>query len=195
MSNYTIQQLQDYAYGIAVEHGIDPSFFNAQIGAESNWNIFAKNPNSSASGIAQFVTSTAKQFNIDPNNPLQALDAAAKYDASLLQKYGSYVSTAFHYGTTAGGITNSALQKLQDIASSLDQFGNTMNLSSLGSNNPVTAGMSIGKTTTKWTDAIAQFFSLNTAERGVAIIAGLGLLIVSLSVILSQSQTVRNIIK
>jgi hypothetical protein len=59
--------------------GLDPRAGLAIAQIESGLNPNAKNPNSSASGLFQFITSTANQYGLtDPMNPYQNADAAAR---------------------------------------------------------------------------------------------------------------------
>lgn len=88
----------------AQQAGIDPVFYRTLIGAESNWNPSAVNPipvdGQHATGIAQFLPSTARQQGVDPRNPQQSLKGGADYFATLLrQNGGDYVKAAQAYGT------------------------------------------------------------------------------------------------
>lgn len=90
---------QDAALAAADKYGVPRNMFLWQIGAESSWNPNAKNPNSTATGIAQFTAGTAKDFGINPLDPIASLDAAAKYDAMLYKKWGSWQTALEKYGT------------------------------------------------------------------------------------------------
>ncbi|HKY44757.1 MAG TPA: transglycosylase SLT domain-containing protein [Pyrinomonadaceae bacterium] len=90
---------QDAALAAADRYGVPRNMFLWQIGAESGWNPTARNPASSATGIAQFTKGTAKDFGIDPLDPLASLDAAAKYDAMLYKQTGSWMAALEKYGT------------------------------------------------------------------------------------------------
>lgn len=76
----------------ATRYGVDPGLFRRLIASESSWNPVAINPQSvsgeNASGIAQFLPSTAAARGIDPFNPNSALDGAAQYLSELIGKYG-----------------------------------------------------------------------------------------------------------
>lgn len=50
--------LQDVAFDIATEYGVDPAKFVRMIGCESEFDPTAKNSRSSARGLAQFLTGT-----------------------------------------------------------------------------------------------------------------------------------------
>jgi murein DD-endopeptidase MepM/ murein hydrolase activator NlpD len=101
--------LIDQARQAAAKYGIDPEIFTRQIQQESQFNPNARSP-AGAIGIGQFMPSTAQGLGIDPTNPQQSLDAAAKLDAQNLQKYGgnwASALSAYNAGpgnTPAGGV-------------------------------------------------------------------------------------------
>ena len=101
--------LIDQARQAAAKYGIDPEVFSRQIQQESNFNPNAKS-GAGATGIAQFMPATAQGMGIDPTDPAQSLDAAAKLDAQNLQKYGgnwASALSAYNAGpgnTPAGGV-------------------------------------------------------------------------------------------
>lgn len=86
--------------------GIDPNIFVAQIQQESGFNPNAVSP-AGAQGIAQFMPSTAAALGINPNNPIQALNAAAQMDARNLRAYGGDWSKALAAYNAGGGAVNS----------------------------------------------------------------------------------------
>ena len=100
--------LIDQARQAAAKYGIDPEVFTRQIKQESGFNPNAKS-GAGAIGIAQFMPATAQGMGIDPTNPQQSLDAAAKLDAQNLQRYGgdwASALSAYNAGpgnTPAGG--------------------------------------------------------------------------------------------
>src|SRR5262252_8785323 len=94
--------LQDYARQVANKYGIDPDIFVRQIQQESGFNPSARSP-AGATGIAQFMPDTARGMGIDPSDPYAALDAAARLDASNLQKYGGDYSKALAAYNAGGG--------------------------------------------------------------------------------------------
>lgn len=95
-------ELQEYARSAARRYGIPEEMFLWQIGAESGWDVNAKNPKSTATGIAQFIDGTAKWFGLDRSDPYASLDAAAKYDSMLFKQTGSWEKALESYGTLAG---------------------------------------------------------------------------------------------
>lgn len=71
----------------ARRHGINPTYFERQIGAESNFDPNARSP-AGATGIAQIMPETARGWGVDPNNPRAALNAAARNMSKYLKSYG-----------------------------------------------------------------------------------------------------------
>jgi hypothetical protein len=63
----------------ALRHGVDPVGLIKTAGIESHFDPKAKNPNSSAGGLFQFIDSTAKSYGLrDKYDAAQASDAAAR---------------------------------------------------------------------------------------------------------------------
>jgi hypothetical protein len=96
--------LVDQTRQAAVAAGIDPDIFARQIKQESGFNPNAKSP-AGALGIAQFMPDTAKGLNINPNDPSQALPAAAKLMRSYLDMYGGdYKKALAAYNAGPGAV-------------------------------------------------------------------------------------------
>lgn len=70
----------------AARQGVEPLVFAWQIWQESNYHPDALSP-AGAEGIAQFMPETARGMGIDPWNPTQALEAAARLDAAHLTQF------------------------------------------------------------------------------------------------------------
>lgn len=87
----------------ARKYGLDPHVFERQINAESGFNPNAGS-GAGAVGIAQFMPATAKGLGINPRDPSQALDAAAKLMAGYVKKYGGYENALRAYNAGAGAI-------------------------------------------------------------------------------------------
>jgi soluble lytic murein transglycosylase-like protein len=81
-----LSPLQHEAQQAALRHGLDPVLFTAQIRQESGFNPKARS-HVGAQGIAQIMPATAKAWGIDPRNPKQALNAAAKNMAGYIRTY------------------------------------------------------------------------------------------------------------
>jgi hypothetical protein len=67
--------------------GINPTLFERQIGAESNFDPHAGS-GAGARGIAQFMPATARSLGVNPDNPNEALKGAANLMARYLKQYG-----------------------------------------------------------------------------------------------------------
>ena len=106
MSGSLWQSTASYDAGI---YGVPAGLFNDVINAESGYNPNAYNPQSGATGIAQFLPSTASNpgYGIapfDPTQPAPSLSAAAQYLSALYNKVGSWTGALNAYsGNTGGG--------------------------------------------------------------------------------------------
>ncbi|HET8851963.1 MAG TPA: lytic transglycosylase domain-containing protein [Ktedonobacteraceae bacterium] len=81
----------------AINAGISPDYFVRQINQESLFNPNAVSP-AGAIGIAQFMPSTAASVGVDPRNPTQALQGAARLMASYVSQYsGNYAMALAAY--------------------------------------------------------------------------------------------------
>jgi peptidoglycan DL-endopeptidase CwlO len=93
----------------ASNNGIPPSLLAALVSHESGFNPAAVS-SAGAEGIAQFMPATAAGMGIDPDNPTEAINAAAKLLGSYTTKFGSYADAlaAYDAGSSAveryGGI-------------------------------------------------------------------------------------------
>jgi soluble lytic murein transglycosylase-like protein len=93
-----------HARSVATKYGVDPNIFVRQIQAESGFRPDARSP-AGALGIAQFMPGTAASMGVNPMNPQQALDGAARHMASLLKKYGGdYHKALAAYNAGAGTV-------------------------------------------------------------------------------------------
>lgn len=106
----TLQGGTDYramARQDALDNGIDPDLFERQINQESGWNPNAIS-SAGAIGIGQFMPDTAQGLGINPWDPTQSLQGAARLMASYNRKYGDYSKalSAYNYGSSG---TDSAI--------------------------------------------------------------------------------------
>lgn len=86
VEDYRVADLEGLAHMAAVLHDVDPVIFKAQIRQESRFNQHAKSP-AGAVGVAQIMPETAKGWKVDPKDPLQALDAAARNMGRYMRTY------------------------------------------------------------------------------------------------------------
>jgi soluble lytic murein transglycosylase-like protein len=93
------------------KYGLPSGLLSAIASAESNYNPNAKNSGSGASGMFQFMPTTAKGYGIDPYNPTQAADAAGKMMSGLIAKYDGDIAKALAGYNWGGGNVDKAVKK------------------------------------------------------------------------------------
>lgn len=99
------------AYQTAQKYGIDPDLFVRQIQAESAFRPDAVSP-AGAIGLGQLMPATAKELGVDPNDPVQNLEGAARYMKQQLDRFGdpALALAAYNAGPSrvakANGIPN-----------------------------------------------------------------------------------------
>ena len=79
---------RDLFTAAAQKYGLDPRLLAAVGKVESNFNPSATSP-VGATGLMQFMPSTAAGMGIDPSDPAQAIDGAARYLSTQLNRFGS----------------------------------------------------------------------------------------------------------
>ena len=77
----------------AMNVGISPDIFVRQINEESGFNPYAISP-AGAIGIAQFMPATAAALGINPRDPVDALQGAARLMADYVRQYGGNYAKA-----------------------------------------------------------------------------------------------------
>ena len=93
----------------ASAYGFPANVLAAQGFVESSYNPNAYNP-SGATGIAQFMPSTAAQYGVNPANPVSSIYGQAQYDANLLAQNGGNLSAALEqYSGNTPGYANRVL--------------------------------------------------------------------------------------
>lgn len=102
---------RNLAYQTAQKYGIDPDMFVRQIQAESAFNPAAVS-SAGAIGLGQLMPATAKELGVDPTDPAQNLEGAARYMKQQLDRFGdpALALAAYNAGPSrvakAGGIPN-----------------------------------------------------------------------------------------
>jgi hypothetical protein len=103
MANYRAE-----ARRAARRHGLNPDIFERQINQESGFapDVISGRRKSSAGalGIAQFMPATARGMGVNPLNPTQALDGAARLMSSYVKKYGNYRDALVAYNGGPGAV-------------------------------------------------------------------------------------------
>jgi hypothetical protein len=185
--------LQDYGAQQASAYGVPVNLFNAVINAESGWDPNSYNTSSGATGIAQFLPSTAANAGygiapFDPTNSQSSLSAAAQYLSALYNSTGSWTGALNAYsGNSQGGQPYPGNSGVADALSSLD------------SSAPTTAGgsptASAGGTAASQEPAVLSGVSswLGTyAKRGALILISVLLLLGAIYLFASRTQEVQS---
>ncbi len=114
---YQPDALKHMAHVAAVLHNLNPELFIAQMRQESRFNQYARSK-TGAIGVAQIMPATAKGWRTDPNDPMQALDAAATAMSVYIQTYkaqGHDEHTAFKLALAAYNAGPGAVAKYKGV--------------------------------------------------------------------------------
>ena len=119
------------AYQKALKYGLDPDLFVRQIQAESAFRPDAVS-SAGAIGLGQLMPATAKDLGVDPTDPDQNLEGAARYMKQLMSRYNNNPTlalAAYNAGMgnvdKAGGVPN--FKETQNyVAKILGQGGSAM---------------------------------------------------------------------
>lgn len=93
--------------GAANKFGVPYEAIYGILNQESGFNPNAKNSKSSATGIGQFINSTAKSFNLDPRDPKASIYATAQYLRDNLDYHKGDMNLAIASHYTGPGAANS----------------------------------------------------------------------------------------
>jgi len=88
---------------IAQQYGIDPDLFVRMIDRESAFDPTAVSPKG-AIGLGQLMPGTAGDLKVDPNDPLQNLDGAARYFKQQLDAFGNPMLALAAYNAGPGNV-------------------------------------------------------------------------------------------
>ena len=80
--------LQPVIASNATKYGVDPDLLTRQLHKESGFQNLGPNK-AGATGVAQFTPDTAKQYGIDPTDPVQSVEGQAHYMADLSKQFGN----------------------------------------------------------------------------------------------------------
>lgn len=89
---------------IAQANGVPWPIFNAMIHQESGWNPAAVSP-VGARGFGQLMPGTAAGLHVNPDDPVQNLQGAAKYLKMQFQKFGRWDLALAAYNAGAGAVS------------------------------------------------------------------------------------------
>jgi hypothetical protein len=115
VSSPSTDQIKNVITTAASNAGVDPAIMLGLADSESSFRPGVPNAQGSgATGLFQFIKSTAKQYGVtDRTDPVQSAFGAANYVKDLLQKTGGNVEQAIsiYKGVSAGGATPEDVQK------------------------------------------------------------------------------------
>lgn len=87
----------------ATRYGIPTDLFRRLIKQESGWNQGAVS-SKGAIGLGQLMPNTAQELGVDPNDPAQNLDGAARYLSQHYQTFGDWPTALAAYNSGAGNV-------------------------------------------------------------------------------------------
>lgn len=87
----------------AQQYGVPYDVLYNVLGSESSFNPNAYNASSGATGIAQFLPSTAASLGVSPSDPTSSIYGAASYLSTLYNQTGSWPGAYAAYGGFSGG--------------------------------------------------------------------------------------------
>lgn len=98
-----VSRYADLFVRAGARHGIDPSVLAAVAKVESGGNAGAVSP-AGARGLMQFIPSTARAYGIDPLDPAQAIDGAARMLTEQRNAFGSLELALAAYNAGPGAV-------------------------------------------------------------------------------------------
>jgi soluble lytic murein transglycosylase-like protein len=105
----TSTPIPDYrvlARQVALQANIPPQYFVNQIQVASNFDPNAMGPDGEI-GIAQWMPDTARGLGINPHDPVQSIQGAARMMGTYYQTYGKdYAKSLAAYNTGSGTLNN-----------------------------------------------------------------------------------------
>jgi len=100
---------KDFIAASAV-HGLPDGLLSRVAYQESRYNPKAKSP-VGAIGLMQFMPATAKDFGIDPLDPIDSIYASARYLKQLYNKFGNWKEAVAAYNWGQGNVARKGLAK------------------------------------------------------------------------------------
>ena len=152
------------AYQTAQKYGIDPDLFVRQIQAESAFRPDAVSP-AGAIGLGQLMPATARELGVDPRDPIQNIEGAARYMKQQLDAFKdpALALAAYNAGPSrvrkAGGIPN--ITETQNYVSKILGSGNTAMVTDQNMN----AGMTAEQAAAQATAASAAMQEQSTSDK------------------------------
>ena len=121
------QQIDAWIQEAADAHGVPANLLSALLDVESGYNVDTPNSEAGAIGIAQFMPGTADAMGIDPRDPHQAIDGAARLLKQEYDNYGNWSQALEAYnggeGNVGSGQTQAYAQKVLGKAGDISHVG------------------------------------------------------------------------
>ncbi len=95
--------LEAFATSAEETYSIPPGGLRALIAAESAWDINAVSP-AGAEGLAQFMPPTSAEWEVDPWDPIDAINGAARYLAWLRSRVPTWSAALAAYNWGIGNV-------------------------------------------------------------------------------------------
>ncbi len=97
-------QIREMAVQTAHKYGVDPQLVLAVVQQESGFRADARSP-AGAMGLMQLMPATARSLGVDPLEPAEAVDGAARLLKSHLQRFGATELALAAYNAGPGAVT------------------------------------------------------------------------------------------
>lgn len=97
------ERFADLFVAVGARHGVDPRLLAAVAKAESGFNPSATS-RVGAQGLMQIMPATARSLGVDPRDPAQAVDGAARYLRTQLRDFGSVDLALAAYNAGPGAV-------------------------------------------------------------------------------------------
>lgn len=121
------QQIDAWIQEAADANGVPANLLSALLDVESGYNVDTPNSEKGAIGIAQFMPGTADAMGIDPRDPHQAIDGAARLLKQEYDHYGNWSQALEAYnggeGNVGSGQTQAYAQKVLGKAGDISHVG------------------------------------------------------------------------
>lgn len=95
---------ESHAAKLEREHGLPKGSLRALVTHESGWNAKAVSP-AGARGLGQLMPGTAAGLGVDPDDPIQNLNGAARYLSQQLKRFGSLRLALAAYNAGPGAVS------------------------------------------------------------------------------------------
>jgi hypothetical protein len=86
------------------QYGLPKGILKGVAQTESNFNPNAVSEKSGATGLMQFMPQTAKQYGIDPTDPIQSIDGSARMLKDLHKQFGNWDDALRAYNFGSGNV-------------------------------------------------------------------------------------------